>query len=1633
MLIHELVARQAASTPGAVAVVDGAHELTYGELDRYANQLAHLLRGAGVGSEPPVGVLLRRGRNLVVALLAVWKAGAAYVALDPEGPRRRTEGMLADSAVAVALVDEAADLDAPGVTVLRLDPELAVAGGCSSTAMDVPTTGDDPAYVLYTSGSTGRPKAVVISQDGIGNYVRWRVANHGLSAADRVLQKTALTFDAAAWEIFAPLVSGGTVVLAPAGAERDPAAMVRAVAAHRVTVLQVVPSVLRELVDEPGWAGCTALRILSSAGEPLDAELAGRFLRAVEDGSGEVEVWNTYGPTECTIDVTAYRFDPLQRSGMVSIGRPVDGMRVVLEDSGELCVGGVGVAHGYLGRPELTAERFVPDPAGPPGGRLYRTGDRCRWRADGNLEYLGRTDRQLKINGVRIEPGEVAAALGTHPAVRQVAVTSYQAANGATRLAAYVRPRETVTAAGLAAFLRDRLPPTHIPAAFVELETFPTTASGKIDLTALPAPEQPSDGEAGDAARDLVADIWRELLGVDQLGHQDDFFRLGGSSLQLIRLANRLRVASGRDVDLSALLSATTLAAQARLIEPERVDPSSVTPVPRAGALPLSFGQHRLWLQDQINPAGREWVCGLFIRVDPGTGAQAVQAALDALLERHEALRTRYTVEAGQPVQYIDPVAPVDLRIVATTRDRVGAILDQEAERGFDLARGPLVRALLFLEPAGARTLVLLVHHIACDGWSSAILEREFHELVAAGKAGRPPVLAPFAVQYADYAVWQRDRLTDDVLAAELAHWRRVLEGSRPLSPHPDRPRPRQRDGRGAVVRFTIPASLADALDEVGRRADATPFMVLLTVFATLLARHGGRWDVPIGTPVAGRERPELENVVGFFLNSLVLRCQLAADLTFEQALERVRDVCKDALAHQQLPFERLVAELAPERDPSRTPFYQVAFDFHGAELTGAPDDEADLTSMIEASGVAKTDLTLYVRRRPDGSVLGLLEYATALYERDTVVRLANHLEVLVRSVVDAPRRTLGMLDLLPDAESRALAGWSSTPAAAETTSVLDLFEERVAASGDAVALVTDAVTMSFAELDARANRLAGHLRARGVGPESVVGVLLDRGIHLPIALLAVWKAGAAYLPLDPDVPARRAGLVLADAKASVLVTGAEHHRRLAGELDGTVVLAAEEFLGGEAVTGPASRVERPAGPDLLAYVIYTSGSSGEPKGVAITHGGLAGHLRWAVAELASRGSGGAPLFSSVAFDLVVPNLWAPLLAGRPVHLLPQRFDLTELGERLGAGAPFGFIKLTPGHLEILSHQVAPGRAAELAEVIVVAGETLQPTLARRWAAELGAGRLVNEYGPTETTVGACTYPVPNPPDREPVPIGRPLPGVSMRVLDDRLHPTPIGVVGELYVGGAGVARGYLNRPAMTAEHFQPDPYGPPGARFYRTGDLARVLPGGDIEFAGRRDEQVKIRGYRVEPGEVAGVLRQHHGVRDAVVVAEAESLVAYCVTAAGVTPRELTRHCAARLPSYLLPAAFVLLDEIPLTANGKLDRAALPRAAAPEHVAPQGVVEERIADIFAELLVTSVGAHSHFIASGGNSILAIRLVAAIQAEFEITVSMRTVFEGGTVAELAAAVEEQLRAEVDRMSEEELVAAARQAREGMLG
>ncbi|GAA1973185.1 non-ribosomal peptide synthetase [Kitasatospora viridis] len=1669
--LHELVAEQAAATPGATAVVHGTTEWTYRRLDERADRLARHLISLGAGPEVRVAVGLRRGPDLVTALLAVLKAGSTYVPLDPEHPAARREHMLRDSGAALLIGDASAALPGFPVDVLLDggDPDW------STARDDTALPAVDPAgaaYAVYTSGSTGLPKGVLVTHEGIRNRVLWTVERHGLSAGDRVLQKTSIGFDAAMWEFLAPLVSGGTIVLAPDGAHRDPAAMVRAMTEHGVTVLQLVPSVLSTLVEQPELADCTSLRLVCCAGEPLPARLCERLLELVP-----VELYNTYGPTECSIDVTAWRYQPDPEARTVSIGLPLDNLRILVLDGddnlvpvgvpGELTVAGVALARGYLGRPGLTAERFTPNPfpqepgdgpllpGGGQGGRLYRTGDRVRRHADGRLEYLGRLDAQLKVRGVRIEPGEVESALCAHPAVTAAVVGVHRRDEGDHRLVAHVvpAPGAALDPQRLRAHLTGRLPEAMIPTAFVLLERLPLTASGKVDRAALPAPDLDRAQSAGEyvaprsPVEQTLAVLFADVLGVRRVGAHDDFFTLGGHSLLATRLAFRVRTALGVELPLAEVFALRTPARLAELIETgyRGVELPPITPVGGDGPLPLSSAQQRLWFLDRLEPGSAEYLVPTVLRLTGELDERALSGALTEVVARHRVLRTRYTEQAGVPAQLVDRPGPVEPAVVdlrgACERD-VRFAVAQETALPFDLERELPLRAALLRTGDAEWLFVLTLHHIATDAWSTDVITRELWSCYQAFRADLPVPLAPLTVQYSDFAQWQLERLGEPVLADQLAYWQQRLAGLQPLELPTDRPRPAVRDPRGALLTVDVPADLGPAVAALARARSATPFMVLLAAFQVLLARYSGQQDIAVGTPVAGRTRAETEDLVGLFVNTVVLRADLSAQPTFGQLLDQVRADAVQAYAHQDLPFERVVDELRPERDLSRNPLFQVMFD-----LLHAPQSPPELDGLgIEQLGtdwqVAKFDLTVSLGERADGSLECLFEYSTALFDRSTVRRMADHYLRLLRSALDAPDTRVGELAMVTDPERRQLLDdWSGRPAERPRRCVPELVAARAAAAPHALAAVfagEDASSsLSYGELDARANQLAHHLGTLGVGPESVVGVCMERGTDVLVALLGVLKAGGCYVPFDPAHPAERLSFMLDDAGVQVVLTHSRFADRVAGGRGRVVRLDGDRAqLDRQPATAPEVTID----PGQLAYAIYTSGSTGQPKGVLIQHDSYAHHC-----EVIADAYGIGPddrvvLLSALTFDVAMDQMAATLLAGATVVVSdPLFWSPAELPDRL-AQHRVTIMEITPAYYRELVAGLAPGdqRLGGL-RLMNVGSDVVTVDDARSWAATGLPARFLCNYGPTEATVTCVLHPVAGDPagarGESTLPIGRPVPGTTAYILDPDLNPVPVGVPGELYLGGIRLARGYHRRPGLTGERFVPDPFGgEPGGRLYRTGDLVRYAADGTIEFLGRIDQQVKIRGFRIELGEIEAVLAQHPRLRAVAVVAREvqpgdRRLVAYLVGEDGTVPdpAELRLFLGDQLPEYMIPSLWVPLAELPLTSSKKVDRRALPT---PEpdraqlttaYLAPRTPLETALAGIWADILrLDRVGVDDGFFDLGGHSLLATRVLAQIRQAFGVDLPLRRLFEAPTVALLAESVEQAVEAQIAELSDEEV-------------
>ncbi|THF76595.1 amino acid adenylation domain-containing protein [Cohnella fermenti] len=1656
----ELFEAQAQRSPGAVALVHDAETVGYAELNARANRLARLLIARGAGPQRIVAIAAPRSAEMIVAMLAVHKTGAGYLPLDIDFPADRIAYMVEDARALVMLTtaEVAERLPQPAVgsdrqALVRLDDpavraELAgyaddnIAGGERNA---VPQ-GADPAYILYTSGSTGKPKGVVIPYAALTNFLLAMGEQFRLTPEDRLLAVTTISFDISILEIFMPLLSGARLIVAGKRTVQDAAELSRLIRSSGATLMQATPSLWHALLEQAP-EGLRGLRALVG-GEALSGALL-RDLQALG-----CRVTNLYGPTETTIWSTSATYEADSDVPKPSIGRPIWNTQLYILDSGlqpvppgvtgDLYIAGDGLALGYWQRPGLTAERFVADPYGPPGSRMYRTGDMARRLPDGTTDYCGRADHQVKLRGYRIELPEIEAVLSGYTGLTQGAVVVREDRPGDKRLVAYYAANEAVDAASLRAHMAASLPEYMVPSAFVAVERFPQTPNGKLDRKALPAPHELA-GPAVRAARtpqeELLCALFAEVLGLPLVGIEDDFFELGGHSLLAGRLVGRIREGLQAELSIASLFETPTVAGIARRIDSAAAARPGIRPAVRPADIPLSFAQRRLWFLDCLEGPSPTYNIPLVAALTGPLDRNCLEAALRDVVRRHETLRTVFPERDGTAAQRILAADACEIGLIFSEvpEEALADELAAAARYGFDLAREPSFRAHLYAVGPERHVLLLLLHHIVGDGWSLDPLTRDLAAAYAARMSGEAPTWTSLPLQYADYALWQERLLGDEsdpdsLIARQIAFWKDTLRALPDQLELPtDRPRPAESTHAGDTIRVTLPAGLHARLLELSRATRTSLFMVVQAGLAALFTRLGAGTDIPLGSPIAGRNDDALGDLVGLFINTIVLRTDTSGDPSFRRLLERVRSANLAAYEHGDVPFERLVEVLNPPRSRARHPLFQVMLAFQNTPEPRLPLAGIDAELRLATVGRAKFDLTIEFRERrgtdgtPDG-IDGWLEFANDLYERATVEKLAARLELLLAEAVSAPDMPIGLLPILLPEERTARASQAALPEAHAWTGrhLAELFELQAAKRPDAAAVTYEGETLAYGELNARANRLAHLLISRGIGPERLVGLLLPRSIDMMVGVLAVLKAGAGYLPLDPDYPLDRLAFMLEDTQPSCIVGCLETAPALAGQelllLDDA---PAAELLARYPDTDPTDgdRVA-PLAPDAVAYIIYTSGSTGKPKGVVIPHSNVvrlfASTDRW---------YGFGPqdvwtLFHSYAFDFSVWEMWGALLYGGRLAIVPHRTSRSpDLFLELLCRERVTVLNQTPSAFYQLmqadKERPELGRTLSL-RYVIFGGEALDLGHLRDWydRHDDRAPQLVNMYGITETTVHVSYFPL----SRELTEskgaslIGGAIPDLRVYVLDRYMRHVPTGVTGEMYVAGSGLARCYWRRPGLTAERFLADPYGPPGARMYRTGDLARWLADGTLDYLGRIDHQVKIRGFRIELGEIEAVAAQAEHVSKAVVIAREDipgdkRLVAYIVPEAGVEldADALRRQAWAALPSYMVPAAFVVLKELPLTVNGKLDRKALPApdfSLAAGGRGPRTPQEEILCDLYAETLgLAKVGIDDGFFDLGGHSLLAVKLMSGIRDALGVSLGIGTLFEAPTVGGLAAKLE----------------------------
>ncbi|WP_392535131.1 amino acid adenylation domain-containing protein [Nostoc sp. C117] len=1645
--IHQLFEEQCLSTPDAIAVVFEDQQLTYQQLNCRANYLAHYLQSLGIKPDTLVAICVERSIDMVVGLLGILKAGGAYVPLDPEYPTERLAFMLENAQVSILLTQQ---------RLIERLPEHQAKLICLDEAwqqiaqnnQDNPISGVKAfhlANLIYTSGSTGKPKGVMVEHKGLCNLAQAQIQTFGLTSDSRVLQFASFSFDASISEILMALGSGATLYVGTKDSLLPGKPLIEQLQSHCITHITLPPSALAVM---PG-SELPALQTIIVAGETCSAEL-------IRQWSAGRNFFNAYGPTEASVCATIAKCT--EDDNKISIGKAIANVQVYILDEylqpvpigvpGELHIGGLGLARGYLNRPELTKEKFIPNPfEKAEGSKLYKTGDLARYLPDGNIEYLGRIDNQVKIRGFRIELGEIEELLNQHSDVQTACIIAREDHPGDKRLVAYVvgHKQHPPTISQLRSFLSSQLPQYMIPHAFVMIESLPLTPNGKVDRRALRAPDSREGLEISFVAprtpiEEILTQIWTQALKVDQVGIYDNFFELGGHSLLATQLVSRIRNIFKVELPLREFFARTTVTELARSIEQlQQQDLELVSPpiLPRAenAELPLSYAQQRLWFLDQFEPNSAIYNIPMALRLVGTLNQVALEQSLYEIINRHEALRTNFVTVNGQPTQLIqtrreqgtgnreqETVSIVDFKDFTNEQEiALRQLVQQQASQPFDLANQALVRATLIVLSETEHVLSVCMHHIVSDAWSMGVFIQELAALYNAYSQGEPSPLTPLSIQYADFAIWQRNWLQGSVLQTQLSYWQQQLKAAPALLSLPtDRPRGSVQTFAGGHQEFALSVELSNKLTKLSQEQGCTLFMTLLAAFDTLLYRYTGTEDILVGSPIANRNRNEIEGLIGFFVNTLVLRADLSGDRSFNELLGRVRLMAIDAYAHQDLPFEMLVEVLQPERDLSHTPLFQVMFALQNVPISEIELADLTISSLPVESATAKFDLFLSIQNTGNG-LAGVWEYNTDLFDASTIERMTGHFMTLLSGIVTNPEKRISQLPLLSQTEQQQLlVEWNNTQVDyPRDKSIHQLFEEQVERTPNAVAVEFGNQQLTYQQLNCRANQLAHYLKSLGVRADVLVGICVERSLEMVVGLLGILKAGGAYVPLDPNYPQERLAFMLEDAQVSVLLTQHSLLDRLPQHQASQVFLDTDwQLISQSSQDNLISGVQA----TNLAYVIYTSGSTGKPKGVALSQLALCNLILWQLQNNTISTGAKTLQFAPISFDVSFQEMFSTWFSGGRLFLITEEL-------RRDTSALLGFLQEKAVE-RLFVPFVALQQLAEVAvggelvnshlREIITAGEQLQitPTISQ-WLSKLNDCTLHNHYGPSESHV-IITFTLNNSVETWPLlpPIGRPIANTQIYILDQYLQPVPVGVAGELHIGGVSLAQGYLNRPELTQERFISNPFSTNGhSRLYKTGDLARYLPDGNIEYLGRIDNQVKVRGFRIELGEVEAVLSQHGDVEGCCIIAREDTpgdkrLVAYVVAHQNSTPTisELRQFLKAKLPDYMVPSAFVMLESMPLTPSGKVDRRALPApdlhsSNSDKYIAPRNQVELELTQIWSRILkVDKVGVKDNFFDLGGHSLLTPYLMAQIKKQFGKNIAIASLYQNPTIEQLATIV-----------------------------
>ena len=1632
--IHALIEAQVERTPDAIAVICGEESISYQELNRRANRVARALQELGVGADLPVGLCVERSVDGIVGLLGILKAGGGYVPLDPSFPDHRLRLMLDDAKISLVVTQRhlRSHVHSYGGQVCDVESlcESSVSGGGENLAASV--LPDQLAYIMYTSGSTGRPKGVAVTHRNLVISLRARL-HYYPEPVSRLLLTFSLAFDGSVTGIFWTLLQGGQLVIPSEAVHRDPTELAALVEHYHISHVVWVPSLYHAVLGEALNAQLESLRIVITAGESLPLELVRWHYQLVPHAT----LYNEYGPTEATVWCSVYQTTRMEAGARVPIGKPIDHMQLYVLDAdmepvpigvpGELYVAGDSLARGYVNQPQLTQERFLANPY-VTGTRLYRTGDLARYREDGNVEFLGRVDQQVKLRGYRIELGEVEYVLSNFPGVYQAAVLLRQDKPEQQRLVGYVTGQPSLKAMldDVRSYLVTRLPHYMVPSVMMWVEVMPRTVTGKVNRRALPVPEETAGQAAARIAprnqiEESLAELWKSVLAVPEAGIHDNFFEQGGHSLLATQLISRMREVFEVDVSLRVIFERPTIVALAEEVTRLRRGEQKASAIPpivrvsRDQPLPLSYSQQRMWLLYRLAPEGTAYNMPFASRQMGPLNKSALRSTIDAICSRHEAFRTTFAMTGEGPVQIVSPFRPphwveVDLlsRLPGEQRRQEAArLVEQEAKQPFDLEKGPLARFLLIEIGPEDHVLVLTMHHIIGDQWSFGVIGSEFAFFYNAYCQGETPPTKPVPLQYADYAVWQRRSLTDEWLSTQSDYWQKKLAGLSKLSLPTDYPRPVMQTFNGSHCMLELPASLIERLKQFSAEHNATVFMTLLACFQILLSRYSGQSDIAVGSPIANRTQSAVESIIGSFVNTLVLRTDLSGNPTFEEMLQRVRETALGAYANQDFPFDKLVETMGSHRDHSSAPLVQVLFNMANAPIGEINVHGLSWVPFEVDTRAAQFDVSLTIET--EIARKAYLTFNTDLFERQTAERMLGQYKVLLHHALANPTAKLSELSMLTVPErAQILQDWNRTQAHyPQSERFSQMFEGQVERTPDALALSMGQETLQYRELNAQANQLARYLRSLDVRPGVVVGICLERSLEMVIALMAVLKAGGAYVPLDPEYPRDRLRFMAEDATVAIVLTSEDLSDRFDARICRLLCLDQEQ-----------KRIAREADHNLpptataqdLAYILYTSGSTGQPKGVEIPHRALVNFL---CSMRQAPGCSAQDVMVSVttlSFDIAGLELYVPLLVGARIEIVSRAvaMDGRQLRALCETVQPT-IMQATPATWRML---IEAGWLGSKRLTVLCGGEALPPDLAAALLDRSAA--LWNMYGPTETTIWSTIERIERA-DQE-VTIGRPIANTEMYILDQFLQPVPVGVSGELYIGGHGLARGYRGRPELTNERFVPHPFSTePLARLYRTGDLVRYRPDGRIVHLGRLDHQVKIRGFRIELGEIEAVLSRHPAVRQVVVTAREDQhglkqLAAYVVSKEGPvpSPTELRAFVRTALPEYMTPSFFVFLEAMPLTANNKVDLLALP-APIPSlsvglaHVGPRDRVEVQLTALWQQVLeVPKIGIHDNFFDLGGHSLKAAQLFFLLEQVYGRRLPLATLFQAPTIAELAS-------------------------------